>query len=551
MPMTRQRLYRLLIGLILACGVVQLTMVAGAPAAPVTQGYVKYYTVTGASENLTEIAVKFLGRGSRSAEIYNLNAGRVQPDGAGLTDPAKLNKGWSLVLPWDAVGTGVQYGLLPSKATPAPAPARATPAPTPTRAAPSPTPRRTTASPRPPVRTTQPAAPNPPAPNPPAQSQQPAPAQSARPSATSSPKPSPSPSAPPAGKPDPGACGTTGSTEARSTWAQQKLGPDRAWEKTRGNGVVVAVIDSGVDASLPQLSGRVAPGADITAGTTVGDSDCLGSGTAMAAIIAGNSDQPDTPSGIAPDATILPIRVVNDKAESTPANEATAIEVALSAGAKVIAVGAHVDLSDRAVSDAITEALRQDVLVIVAAGSSVRPEAPAGAKGALITVGAVDADGKLAEGLEGVSVDVVAPGVDVASLGINGSGTITASGPQYAVAFVAGQAALVRAAYPGLTAAQVKNRIQATSDKVGEAQGAESRYGWGMINPAAAVTSVVAGETVELPPVPDPGIGIGAVIAIVIVVLIMLAAIGLLLLRARRWAQGPADPAEHDLPPAR
>ncbi|GAB7042498.1 MULTISPECIES: S8 family serine peptidase [Catenuloplanes] len=534
MPITRRRLYRLLVGLILACGVVQLTMVAGAPAAPVTQGYVKYYTVTGTSENLTEIAVKFLGRGSRSAEIYNLNAGRVQPDGTGLTDPAKLTKGWSLVLPWDAVGTGVQYGLLPSKGTPTPARAQATPSsPAPQRA--TPTPRRTSSSPRPPAPSQAPA-PNPPAPQ----------TQAPRPSASSSPKPSASPS-PTAPKPAPGACGTEAASEPSSTWAQQALGPDKAWERTRGNGVVVAVIDSGVDASLPQLSGRVAPGVDIATGSGEGDSDCLGSGTAMAAIIAGNSEQADTPSGIAPDATILPIRVVDDKAQSDPATEATAIEVALSAGAKVIAVGAHVDLSDPAVSAAITEALTQDVIVVVAAGSGTPPEAPAGARGALLSVGAVDENGQFAVDAQGASVDVVAPGVDVASLGINGSGPITASGPQYAVAFVAGQAALVRAAYPQLTAAQVKNRIEKTSDQVGTDRGEGSRYGYGMINPAAAVTSAVEGETVALPPVPEPGVGVGAVIAIVIVVLIMLAAIGLLLLRARRWAQGPADPAEHDL----
>ncbi|MDP9796133.1 hypothetical protein J2S43_004645 [Catenuloplanes nepalensis] len=539
--MTRQRLYRLLVGLILAFGVVQLTMVAGAPAAPVTQGYVKYYTVTGTSENLTEVAVKFLGRGSRSAEIYNLNAGRVQPDGTGLADPAKLNKGWSLVLPWDAVGNGVQYGLLPSKGTPSPAGARAQATPS------SPAPQRTTASPAPrPSRTQSPAAPNPPAANPPAPNP-PVSTPTARPSASSTPRPSGSSSPKPSPGRPAGPCGSDASSEPTSTWAQQKLVPDKAWERTRGNGVMVAVIDSGVDASLPELSGRVAPGVDIATGNAVGDSDCLGSGTAMAAIIAGNSDQTDTPSGIAPDATILPIRVVDEKAESDPADEATAIEVALSAGAKVIAVGAHVDLSDPAVSAAITEALRQDVIVVVAAGTGTLPEAPAGSRGALLSVGAVDADGKFAADLQGADVDVVAPGVDVASLGINGSGTIKASGPQYAVAFVAGQAALVRAAYPQLTAAQVKNRIEATSDKVGAEQGEASRYGSGMINPAAAVTSVVDGETVALPPVPEPGIGIGAVIAIVIVVLIMLAAIGLLLLRARRWAQGTADPAEHDL----
>ncbi|MDR7274234.1 S8 family serine peptidase [Catenuloplanes atrovinosus] len=512
MPRTDRALYRLLIGLLLACGAAQLTAVAGASAAPAAEQYVKYYTVAGSyrdePENLTEIAVRFLGDGSRSTEIFTLNSGRRQPGGGTLTDPKALREGWSLVLPWDAYGDGVRYGLLPGTASPSPTPS---------------------ASPPPTRQQTTPARPEPPV-------QQPAPPAAAPPTPAT-------PEAPPA--PPSQDCGVTGPAAAESTWAQQRLAPEGAWETTRGNGVIVAVVDSGVDASLPQLSGRVIAGADITAGDGNGDSDCLGSGTGMAAIIAGASDQPDTPSGLAPDATILPIRVVGDGGPADPAEEATAIEVAVSAGAGVIAVGTHVDPGDPLVSAAISNALTHDVLVVVPATATPLPEPAKGADGALITVGAVDADGALA-GEEGASADVVAPGIGVATLGVNGSGTITTSGPQYAVAFVAGQAALVRAAHPGLNAAQVKHRIEVTADRM---ETDDDGYGWGLINPVAAVSAVVEGEVVTPPAASDPGIGLGAVIAMVIVVLIMLAAVALLVLRARRWAQGPvSEPYEAEVP---
>src|SRR5260221_3897345 len=98
---------------------------------------VKYYVVAaayqGKPENLQEIAGRFLGSTARSQEIFDLNVGVLQPDGGKLTDPAVLHAGWDLVLPWDAVGAGVHYGLLPKVApvVPKPPPIRPAQAPLP------------------------------------------------------------------------------------------------------------------------------------------------------------------------------------------------------------------------------------------------------------------------------------------------------------------------------------------------------------------------------------------------------------------------------------
>ncbi|MFJ6197320.1 S8 family serine peptidase [Micromonospora sp. NPDC092111] len=441
----RSILARLLVAVLAGCAILAAASPPVAYAAPDAQPYVKYYVVAaqyqGQPESLTEIARRFLGSGERSAEIYQLNTGRVQPDGSRLTDPGRLKAGWHLVLPWDAAGEGVEYGQLPTGPTRTP---------------------------------------------------------SARPSGTARPGPSagsptPSPSRP-GGSPRPGAgtgekCTATTASSSRSDWAQLRMAADSAWTLTRGNGVKVAVVDTGVDATIQQLSGRVAVGADVTVGNGRGDTDCLGSGTAMAGIIAADSSVDGSPVGIAPDATILPVRMVRGSGAARAADAANAIEVAVSAGASVVAVGSHVDLGDAAVAASVATALNHDVLVVAGAPTRPAPTPSPGERsggGALLLTGGVGAGDQLAEEYLAGTVEVVAPGVEVASLGVGGGKAVSNTGTEFAVAFVAGQAALIRAAQPDLTAAQVKQRIQSTADAIG-GQAPNPRYGAGMINPTASV----------------------------------------------------------------
>lgn len=499
--MTRRTLRRVLLTGVLVWIVVQ----AGAAGAFAGQpeesapGYVKYYVVAksyqGAPENLAEIAARFLGSDKRAAEIFNLNAGRSQPDGGGLADPMKLHTGWVLVLPWDAVGDGVRYGQLPAgkKTT-----TKSTP----------------TASP------------------------------SSGPQHDSGRKSTVGPSSN-------AYCTAAAASSKSSEWAHLRMAPSQAWDRTRGNGVMVAVVDSGVDLRLPQLHGRVAVGADVTAGEGGGTVDCIGSGTAIAAIIAAHEDEKDAPTGIAPDATILPIRVVDKALQAKPTDQATAIEVAVSTGASVVAVGSFVDLTDPAVAAAVTNALSRDVLFVVEAptGPTGLPAIESGAAvGALLSVGGVGADDQLAATYQKSTVDVVAPGIDVTSPSVGGNGTVTNSGTQYAVAFVAGQAALVRAAFPELTASEVKHRIQATADQLGDGQ-PDERYGWGMINPASAVNTLLPEEshTAAAPRQNQAGMT-GRTAAIAATVLILFAAIAVLVLQSRQRMK--ADDSNEDGFPA-
>lgn len=455
---------------------------AGAPPTG-SSNYVKYYVVAasyqGQPENLTEIATRFLGTAARAQDIFSLNGGRVQPDGGTLSDPNRLNKGWSLVLPWDAVGSEVQYGLLPS-ATPK-APGAATPA---------------TAAP---------------------------------PAANSSPPASPAPCAGTSRDPN----------TSDDQWATLRLAPDHAWPYSRGAGVMVAVVDSGVDASLPALTGRISQGTDIVSGSGRGDTDCLGSGTIMASIIAARSDQGGQVSGIAPEATILPVRLATTNRNPDPTDQAAAIQFAVTAGAKVIALGSYVRPTNSVVAAAIAQAASHDAVVVEGAPTGSPPANPA-APASVLRVGGVGIDGAPTDKYAPGTVDVVAPGSLVAGLGISGTGAVAATGSQYAVAFATGQAALIRARYPRLTADQVIRRIEATADRIGSTS-PDPQYGWGLIDPGVSVTRVIPDEGRVAPPaapVPGPGLAPGPrLAAFVIIALVSLAAIILVMLRLRRIIQ--------------
>ncbi|QKW16988.1 S8 family serine peptidase [Verrucosispora sp. NA02020] len=430
---------------------------ARAQAAP----YVKYYTVestyVGKPEGLRDIAERFLGSRDRAEEIFNLNVGRAQSGGGALTDPSQLRAGWQLVLPWDAVGSGVEYGSLPSPAPPS------------TRS-----------------------------PSPGASAAPPAGTPLIRPTIGSSPSPSPSPS--PSGTKNSGAGGAKCGSAAkrgdkdRADWAERRMSPERAWSRSRGEGQMIAIVDSGVDGSLAELRGRVTQGMDVVAGSGRGDVDCLGTGTAMAGIAIAQSGSKRTVTGVAPEATVMPIRVVTTKAEAQPADQAAGIEVAVAAGATVIALGSYVDPNVPAVAEAIATAVKHDIVVVSAADlESSDPESGLPEQG-MLRVGGIGGDGKMADSYRAGGVDVVAPGVDVASLGIGGAGDFVGSGTQYAVAYTAGQAALVRSAYPNLSAAQVTERIRSTASRTADTPEDPASYGDGVIDPFTSVSAAMEND---------------------------------------------------------
>lgn len=307
------------------------------------------------------------------------------------------------------------------------------------------------------------------------------------------------PAATPASARRPATCATAPAPARPVTgrpWPQQRYAPDRLAPLATGAGVVVAVVDSGVDRAHPQLAGRVLAGADFLDPGGDGTRDCAGHGTGVASIIAAAPQAGVAFRGLAPGVRILPVRVseqqVVDGREAGrtvgAAGFARAIRWAVDHDADVLNLSVVLYADHPAVRAAIAYAQRREVVVVAAAGNlhdNGDPwPYPAGYDGVL-GVGAIGADGVRSPFSQtGPYVDVVAPGSDVL-MAAPGRGHHRAEGTSYATPFVAATAALLRQYRPELSAAEVSRRILAGADP---APGPGDGYGAGVLNPYRAVT---------------------------------------------------------------
>jgi membrane-anchored mycosin MYCP len=285
-------------------------------------------------------------------------------------------------------------------------------------------------------------------------------------------------------------------------WPQQRLDYQGAWPLTQGQGVTVAVIDSGVDASAPQLAGRVENGFDVQRGSGAANSDCLGHGTFVAGLIAARPRSGVGFAGVAPAAVILPIRQTDLGQDGTADGLAAGIRFATDHGASVINISLASTVSSAALDTAVAYAERHNVVIVAAAANDAQdgnPRTYPASIATVLAVGAVGQDDQRSSFSEsGSFVGVAAPGSDIVGIGPRGPGQLTGSGTSYATGFVSGVAALVRAYRPHLTAAQVRHRIEVTADHPAGAV-PNSQVGWGVVNPHAAVASELPEEGSQVP----------------------------------------------------
>jgi type VII secretion-associated serine protease mycosin len=278
-----------------------------------------------------------------------------------------------------------------------------------------------------------------------------------------------------------------------------------AWQTTRGEGITVAVLDTGVEADHPDLAGNVLTGTDLVGfGAGEGDRSWAQHGTAMASIIAGHGHGPgdaDGVMGIAPEAKILPVRVILEdgdpargRARKTRGNAlAQGIRWAADHGADVINLSLGDDSAsahpERAEDEAVQYALKKGAVVVASAGNGGEKgdhiSYPAAYPG-VIAATAVDRYGTRASfSTRRWYATVSAPGVDVVIAYpdhryYEGWGTSAAS------AFVSGAVALVKAAHPGLTPAQIKKLLEDTA-RDAPSGGRDDSRGFGFVDPAAAI----------------------------------------------------------------
>ncbi|WP_423790541.1 type VII secretion-associated serine protease mycosin [Micromonospora globispora] len=275
-------------------------------------------------------------------------------------------------------------------------------------------------------------------------------------------------------------------------WHLRYLKVDEANRLSEGEGVTVAVPDTGVDRH-PDLEGNLLPGTDIIpGGSGDGRQDRDSHGTAMAGLIAAHGRGGGRGAlGIAPKAKILPIFDSPPHGDGDPDALAEAVEYAIAQGADVISISSVGGRSSR-LTAAIDSALSANIIVVAGAGNRPRDQIvgyPASHPG-VIGVGGVDETGEHASiSVAGPEVDVVAPAVNIFSTSFDGKYS-KATGTSDATAIVAGAAALIRSKYPELPAQEVAHRLTATAIDKGP-PGRDDEYGYGVIDLVAALTADV------------------------------------------------------------
>jgi type VII secretion-associated serine protease mycosin len=286
-----------------------------------------------------------------------------------------------------------------------------------------------------------------------------------------------------------------------------------AWNTTKGAGVTIAVIDTGVDGSVPELQGAVVGGADFSGlgspdgQTPVGSSNDA-HGTMVASLAAGRGTGGENGViGSAPEASILAISIgFGEGTMSSDDQIAAAVRFAVDNGADVINMSLTRNTLDWPESwdDAFLYAAEHDVVVVAAAGNrgngSTSVGAPATMPGVL-TVAGTDRNGDASfdASTQGMTITVAAPSEDLVGSTPGGGHTVW-GGTSGAAPIVAGIVALVRAAHPELDAANVIERIIATARDSGDS-GYDPIFGFGLVDAAAAVTADV--ELVTANPMGD------------------------------------------------
>jgi serine protease len=251
---------------------------------------------------------------------------------------------------------------------------------------------------------------------------------------------------------------------------------------------VVAVIDTGVDAGHQDLAGQVLQGVSLVPGVPT-SADDNGHGTHVAGIIAATTNNAVGIRGAAPGVKILPIKALNSGGSGSYSTVATAINTAVTQGAKVINMSLGGTVPSTIFDAAVANANAHGVTVVAAAGNNGTTGSPASYPAAtqgVVGVGAVDSGlNRASFSTCGAYVDLSAPGASILST-TPGNGYASWSGTSMASPFVAAAAAVIGASHPACTPAAILAALQAGATDRG-APGRDDVYGSGVVNPQQAL----------------------------------------------------------------
>lgn len=293
------------------------------------------------------------------------------------------------------------------------------------------------------------------------------------------------------------ACANSFSYNETLRYNLTKINIGAAWQSCyQGQGITVAVIDTGIDLDHPDLAANLVAGKSFVSGTSSADDDA-GHGTHVAGIIAAVSNNGGV-IGVAPEASLMPVKVLDSAGSGSIAEVADGIIWAADNGAEVINLSLGTVSSSATLKEAVDYAYKQGVLVVAAGGNcgdssyylngcsyQDQPVYP-GAYSNVMAVASTDSsDNQSSFSNQGSYIDVAAPGSTIYST-YPASSYATMSGTSMATPHVAGLAALVWSKNSGLTNQEVGAQIKNTAEDLGSS-GWDNQFGYGRIDAAEAM----------------------------------------------------------------
>ena len=273
-----------------------------------------------------------------------------------------------------------------------------------------------------------------------------------------------------------------------SEWHLTKIGAPLAWDSATATGIIIAILDTGVDSAHPDLASQITPGWNSYDNNS-NTADVHGHGTATAGAAAAAVNNGSGVAGVALGAKIMPMRISDASGYAYWSTTASALTWAADHGAKVVNISFNGVSGSSTVQTAAQYLRNKGGVTIVAAGNNNKDEGFASSN-TMISVSATDSnDVRAGWSSYGSFVDVSAPGVGIWTTNRNG-GYGSWSGTSFSSPIVAGAVALIMGSRAGLTPSQIETALFTTTTDLGSL-GKDSYYGYGRVNVAAAVLAAL------------------------------------------------------------
>jgi type VII secretion-associated serine protease mycosin len=278
-----------------------------------------------------------------------------------------------------------------------------------------------------------------------------------------------------------------------------KINIQEGWRCYQGQGVTVAVIDTGIDLDHPDLQANIVAGKSFVSGVSSPDDDG-GHGTHVAGVVAAVNNNGGV-IGVAPAASLMPVKVLDSQGNGSTYNVAAGIEWAADHGATVINLSLGSVSSSSTLKAALDYAYNRGVLLVAAGGNcgdsayflngcsyQDQPVYPAAYANVMAVASTDSSDNQSSFSNQGSYIEIAAPGSSIYST-YPSSGYTTLSGTSMATPHVAGLAALIWSQNPSWSNEEVRAQIRNTAQDLG-ASGRDNQFGYGRINAAEAMSAV-------------------------------------------------------------